>query len=90
MHGSDAPIRWKEGKRQEVIDYVIGDCQLTNQVVEKIIETGEIRWIAGSGVTNGEYIQLKTVAEVLLDPLPDQGWMTNSIPREKFTAWLEL
>ncbi len=90
MHGSDAPIRWKEGKRQEVIDYVIGDCQLTNQVVEKIIETGEIRWIAGSGITNGEYIQLKTVAEVLLDPLPDQGWMTNSIPREKFTAWLEL
>ncbi|KKN71328.1 hypothetical protein LCGC14_0422380 [marine sediment metagenome] len=90
MHGSEAPVRWKEGRKQEVIDYVIGDCELTNQIVEKIIGTGGIVWMPQSGIKAGEPMILKTVAEVLLDPLPDQGWMTNTIPREQFTGWLEL
>ncbi|MFT4570651.1 MAG: hypothetical protein ACI8TX_000733 [Hyphomicrobiaceae bacterium] len=89
MDGADAPKRWAEGRYQEVMDYVLGDSQITNQIVAEILRRKEISWITARNVARSEPIpRLKTVAEVLTEPEPDQSWMDTPIPRSKFSAWI--
>lgn len=89
MHGADAPKRWREGRHREVMDYVLGDSQITNQIVAEILRRKEVSWITAKGVARSEPMaRLKTVAEVLADPEPDQSWMDTPMPRSKFHAWI--
>ena len=49
MAGADAPKQWRAGNYQAVMDYVLGDCQLTNLVALAIEEYQQVRWIATKG-----------------------------------------
>ncbi len=90
MDGADAPKKWRDGHYQEVMDYVIGDCEMTNQIIEGIETIGGIRWVTKAGKLSGVAMPvLKTVEEVLSEPLPNQSWMSDPIPRSSFAGWLD-
>ncbi|MBK8177567.1 MAG: hypothetical protein IPK67_01390 [Planctomycetes bacterium] len=90
MHGEDAPKEWARGNHQAVLDYVAGDCRLTDAVVARILETGEIRWRTKKGTLSREALRrLLPVRDLLHAPEPDVSWMTTPLPRSKFTAWLD-
>jgi hypothetical protein len=90
MQAVDAPREWQAGRHQHVMDYVLGDCEMTSQVVQAIAREGELRWTTRQGRLNREPMRrFKTVAEVLRDPEPDQSWMTGRpLKRAQFTGWL--
>jgi hypothetical protein len=89
MHGSQAPVRWREGDHQLVMDYCLGDCQMTNQIVRAIQKAYQVQWITAKGLAKSKPMrQLKTVEQVLQDPEPDQSWMSTPMPRSKFCQWL--
>jgi hypothetical protein len=88
MDGADAPQRWQDGHYQEVMDYCLGDCQMTNQIVMAIQEAGKVSWVTAKGTTSSKPMpRLKSVEEVLKDPEPDQSWMDKPMPRSKFHSW---
>jgi len=89
MHGSEAPQKWKDGHHQEVIDYVIGDCQLTNSIVASIQEKGYVRWITKKGEPCIQKMpKLMTVQEVINTPqAPVPSWMDNPKPKASFYDW---
>jgi hypothetical protein len=90
MHGADAPKEWARGNHQAVLDYVAGDCRLTDSVIARIIDKGEIRWRTKKGSVSSEPMpKLLAVRELLNAPLPDTSWMSEPMPRVKFTRWLE-
>jgi len=90
MHGADAPKEWARGNFQKVLDYVAGDCRLTDQVIARILEQGEIRWRTKKGSVSSESLRkLLPVRELLHAPLPDTSWMSEPLPRAKFTRWLD-
>jgi len=88
MDGADAPIQWHASNHQTVMDYVLGDCQMTNQIVLAIEKAKAIRWVTTTGAVRSEPIpRLKPVEEVIRDPEPDQSWMDNPLPKSKFCEW---
>jgi len=88
MAGADAPKQWQAGNYQAVMDYVLGDCQLTNLIVLAIEQCRQVKWVATKGHTRAVPMpKLKTVEEVLKDPEPDQSWMTTPLRRSKFCDW---
>ena len=89
MNAADAPREWRNGNHQRVMDYVIGDCQITNQIVAAIAAQRAIRWRTKKGTLSSEAMpRFKTVAEVLRDPEPDQSWMKGSgMKRRGFIEW---
>ena len=89
MDGADAPKRWHAGEHQAVMEYVLGDCQMTNQIVMAIQDAGHIRWMTTKGYPKSVAMrELKCVDEVLQEPAPDQSWLTNPLPKAKFHSWL--
>jgi len=90
MDSADAPREWNIGNHQRVMDYVVGDCQITNQVVDVIARRGSLSWRTRKGTVSSEPMpRFKTVAEVLREPEPDQSWMVGGgLRRGKFTEWL--
>ncbi len=87
--GADAPKEWRAGHHQKVMDYVLGDCQMTNLVVLAIQEQRRVRWTTRDGSTRTETMsRLKPVVEVIGDPEPDQSWMTHPIRKSKFCGWV--
>ena len=89
MDGADAPKRWRDGHHREVMDYVLGDSQITNQIVAEIVRRKELSWVTARGQVRSEPIpRLMTVAEVLAEPEPDQSWMDTPLQRSKFSAWI--
>ncbi len=89
MDAAEAPRAWRAGQHQRVMDYVVGDCEITRQVVECIARERALRWVTRQGKLNSEPMpKFKTVAEVLREPEPDQSWMNRPIKRRQFTAWL--
>ncbi|HSW49300.1 MAG TPA: hypothetical protein VLH09_03955 [Bryobacteraceae bacterium] len=90
MNAAEAPREWRKGNHQRVMDYVVGDCRITNQIVEAIRQQGRVMWRTKSGSLSTESMpKLKTVAEVLRDPEPDQSWMKGpGMKRSKFVEWL--
>lgn len=90
MDGADAPKEWIAGNHQKVMDYVLGDCQMTNQIVRAIMDAGQVRWVTAKGTVSSKPMsRLKTVEEVIGDPEPDQSWMSEPMPRRKFYQWVE-
>jgi hypothetical protein len=89
MDAADAPKEWRRGNHQRVIDYVVGDCQITNQVVAAIAAQRAIRWRTKKGTLSFEPMpRFKTVAEILRDPEPDQSCMNGTgMKRKGFIEW---
>lgn len=90
MNGADAPREWCEGNCEKVMDYCLGDCQITNKVIRAIQNAQQVLWINSQGsVSSRPLSYLKPVEEIIKDPEPDQSWMDNPIPRNKFFKWVE-
>jgi hypothetical protein len=88
MAGADAPKEWRAGNHQAVMEYVLGDCQLTNSIALAVAEYRKVRWITTKGYVRTIPMPcLKTVEEVLQEPEPDQSWMTTPLLRAKFCDW---
>lgn len=88
MDGVDAPKQWRAGNHHAVMDYVLGDCQMTNQIIQAIQETRAISWVTMRGIYRVETMtDLRTVEEVIGDPDPDQSWMTSPLSKSKFSEW---
>ena len=91
MDGADAPKQWHAGNHQLVMDYCLGDCQMTNSIVAAIQNTGKVQWITANGARRSEPMpRLKPVAEVIADPDPDQSWMNSPMPKSKFYQWTQV
>jgi hypothetical protein len=89
MGGADAPVEWAAGNHQLVLDYVAGDCRITNAVCAAIERERGLRWRTKRGTTSFEPMpELRRVRDLLDSPEPDTSWMDSPIPRAKFTAWL--
>ncbi len=89
MDGADAPQAWRDGRHQEVMDYCMGDCRMTNLVVREIQNKQRIAWVTSKGTISSKPIpKLRPVSRVIEDPDPDQSWMTKPILRTKFYAWV--
>ena len=89
MDGADAPVQWAQGNHQLVLDYVAGDCRITDAVVARIEETGGVTWRTSRGTLSTEPMpQLKQIRALLDAPEPDTSWMDAPLPRSKFTSWL--
>jgi RNase_H superfamily len=90
MDGADAPKEWRAGNCQQVMDYCLGDCQMTNLIIRAIIEARQVQWVTARGyVSSKPMARLKTVEEVIRDPGPDQSWMDTPIPKHKFYQWVQ-
>lgn len=90
MAGADAPKEWCAGNYQKVMDYCLGDCQMTNLIVCAIQKTQQVRWVTSKGSISSKSMQrLKSVAEVIQDPEPDQSWMDTPMQKAKFYKWIE-
>jgi hypothetical protein len=92
MASADAPREWRKGNYERVMDYVTGDCQITNQIVAAIAKKGSLSWKKRNGAVGTEPMpRFKTVAEILRDPEPDQSWMTGAgMKRSRFTNWFPM
>ncbi len=88
--GADAPKEWRAGNHQRVMDYCLGDCQMTNLIVLAIQKVRETRWVTGRGsISSKPMPRFKTVDEVIQDPEPDQSWMDTPMPKLKFYEWVQ-
>ncbi len=89
MDGADAPKKWRAGNHQEVMDYCLGDCQMTNLIACAIQKAQQVRWVTARGkISSKPMPRLKSVEEVIQDPEPDQSWMDTPMPKSKFYEWL--
>ena len=90
MDGADAPKQWRAGNCQEVMDYCLGDCQMTNLIILAIQKAGKTKWVTAKGqVRSKPTPRFKTVEDVIQDPEPDQSWMDTPMPRLKFYQWVQ-
>ena len=89
MDGADAPKEWMAGNHHKVMDYVIGDCEITNKVVNAIYGERRVKWQTQKGTTSVLQLpELLPVSEVIDLPMPDQSWMSEPMSKAKFTAWM--
>jgi hypothetical protein len=90
MSGVKAPKLWAEGQFNKVLDYVAQDVRVTLQIAQACEQRGSLQWITRKGTPSS--MPLKSgwlsVKEALRLPMPDTSWMSASIPRRDFTAWL--
>ena len=89
MTGADAPKEWKAGNHDRVMEYVMGDSQITNAIILAIQKHREVRWRTRNGAIRSERMpKLKPVRQVLAEPVADQSWMSTPIPKKQFYEWL--
>ena len=90
MEGADAPKEWRAGNHRKVMDYCLGDCQMTNLIVRAIINARQVQWVTAKGYISSKSMpRLKPVEEVIREPEPDQSWMDAPMPRHKFFEWVQ-
>lgn len=90
VNSADAPKEWHAGNFERVKEYVLGDCQMINQVVQAIQDTGRIQWVNRSGELKSKLMHpLKTAEEVIAAPSPDQSWMNHPLPKAGFHRWVD-
>lgn len=88
MAGQEAPEAWARGEYGRVLEYVAGDVLMTIRVVEAIEARGALHWVTRRGTVGQEpFPQVRTVAESLALPPPDQTWMDAPIPPWRPVAW---
>lgn len=91
MSAERAPLEWRAGNHQLVLDYVAGDCTLTNQVAAAIETAGLVKWRTKRGTLSSERMpKLRQVKDVMRDPPPDQSWMSEPKPVSNYWAWMKL
>lgn len=90
MTGAAAPVLWAEGKRQEVLQYVVQDVRTTMEIATACEVCGAMRWIARSGMRRSMALPRGwlSVEEAAKLPQPDTSWMSEPWPRSKFTGWM--
>jgi len=91
MTGDKAPLEWANGNFDLVKAYVLGDCQITNQVVAEIERRHCVSWITKKGKPQSVAMpRLKTVAECIAEPFfADQSWMDEPMRKEGFYEWFK-
>jgi RNase H-like protein len=91
IDGSVAPKLWKDGKHQQVLDYVAQDCRLTLDIALTSEKNKKITWVTRRGSTSLFSLPSGwlTVSDAMDLPLPDNSWMDNPWERSKFTGWLK-
>lgn len=97
LTGEQAPYLWRTGAYQIVQEYVAKDAELTARLVRAIAKVGKrenrgpgIIWTAKSGNINFcSFPDVRLVNDLLDDEPPTQSWMTDPLPREAFTWWLD-
>ena len=88
--GKEVPQLWAKGERDKVLAYVGQDVNITLQIAQMSEANSKFVWKTRSGtasiirLTRGWLI----VREAMKLPQPDTSWMTNAIPRNDFTDWL--
>ena len=90
MAGYMAPGMWAQGKRREVLDYVVQDVRTTLDLALLCRKRAHLRWITRRG--SPKQLDLPRgwlpVAEARKLPEPDTSWMSSPMSRRSFTAWL--
>lgn len=90
MDGARAVRMWREGARQEVIDYCGLDTRITLELAVATERLGRLPWTSRAG--NPLHLRLRrgwqSVEHVLRYPEPDTSWMDSPLSRRQFTAWL--
>ncbi len=91
MNGALAPLYWKDGKQDIVLEYVAQDVRTTLGVADAVESRRVLRWISMTG--NEQFLRMPegwlTVERALKLPLPITTRMRNPWTRAKFTGWLE-
>lgn len=88
MHGSLAPTAWRDGRYQEVLDYVANDVVQPLKLAELVIQKGYLAWVTRAGGRRSVPIsKWLTVRDSLKLAKPDVSWMGNPRPRSKFSEW---
>jgi hypothetical protein len=90
MSGMLAPQLWAQKRHQEVIDYVTQDVRIALQVAEACDKKKSFQWITRKGTSSSMELRngWLTVEDALKLPAPDTSWMSEPIPRHRFTGWL--
>jgi len=90
MSGDKAPIYWSQGRREEVLEYVAQDVEITLLLAQAVEERHQLRWTSRSGKQQIMPVHAGwlTVRQALDLPEPDNSWMSNPWPRSKFSGWL--
>jgi hypothetical protein len=90
MTGALAPQYWAQGRRQEVLDYVVQDARTTLELAQAGERTRALRWITTAGKLQSLPLAKGwlTVREAMFLPEPDVSWMRAPWKRSKFTGWL--
>lgn len=91
IDGAIAPQLWKDGKHQQVLDYVTQDCRLTLDIASTSEKNKKITWVTQKGGASSFALPMGwlSVNEAMNLPLPDTSWMDNAWERSKFTGWTE-
>jgi hypothetical protein len=91
MSGQEAPVRWAEGRHEEVLGYNVQDSRLTLAVAETAERLGRLQWKTARGSIGRMPLPhgWLTVDEARHLPLPDTSWMSSPPSRARFTAWME-
>ncbi|MEI6127234.1 MAG: hypothetical protein WCQ99_11860 [Pseudomonadota bacterium] len=88
MHGSEAPVRWQQGRYTEVMEYVLMDARITNEIALAIMQRWAVSWVTTKKIIKSiPMIRLKTVEEVIREPMADQSWMSTPLPKNSFYRW---
>ena len=90
MDGEKAVEMWRDGQREDVVDYCAQDSRCTLELALASEKAGSLRWTSRSGRDQSMAIRAGwlTVRQAMKLPQPDTGWMTEPLPREIFTQWL--
>ena len=89
MHGALAPKYWQQDRRDEVLEYVAQDVQVTLNLAEAGDQRRSLSWIASSGRSQRMPLAQGwlTALEANKLPVPDTSWMRRPWTRSKFTGW---
>jgi len=89
MAAADAPSEWQAGRFERVFEYVLGDVRMTKAIVAAVARQRPIAWVTQPGQRNPiPLARLKSVADCMADPMPDQSWMTRPLSEKAFVGWL--
>lgn len=91
MTGGQAPLLWRQGRQQKVLEYVAQDVRTTLEVALAVESAGCLRWTTKTGrpavlaLPHG----LIPASQAACLPEPDTSWMSTPIRRSSYTSWLE-
>ncbi len=91
MHADQAPLLWKQGRNEEVLNYVAQDVNLTLDVALAADKAHKVSWTSMRGrpqevpLPEG-WLRVSAAARL---PQPDVSWMSKPIPRQDFYRWMK-